>query len=131
MSNVTLMQMIERCGARVSGGSQYQWHCYGENARYMDFVDVAGNEYAHAVHDSITHHVYQVCVHVPGQEQAFAWYNSDYHAAYSQECKDRGFEPYKAWDNLNYTLVDAETILQYVKDIGELYYDDLPIPDHA
>jgi hypothetical protein len=68
---------------------------------------------------------------VPGQEQAFAWYDSDYHAAYAQECKDRGFEPYIAWDNLSYTLVDAETILQYAKDIGELYYDDLPIPNHA
>jgi len=24
--------------------------------------------------------------------------------------------------------VDKDTVLDYVKDIGELYYDDLPVP---
>ena len=131
MSEVTLMSIIAQCGARICSGTAYQWSCYGPNARYMDFVDTANNEYASVIHDTITQQVYEVCIHVPGQEQAFAWYDSEFHEAYVQECKKRSIEPYRAWDNVNYTLVDAETILQYAKDIGELYYDDLPIPEDA
>ncbi len=131
MSDPNLMTMIRQCGARVSGGSQYQWHCYGPNARYMDFTDVAGNEYAHIVHDAVTSTVYEIAVFVPGQEQAFAWYNREYHEHYLNECKERDILAYEAWDNLKYTVVDAPTILQYAKDVGELYYDDLPVPENA
>ena len=131
MSNMNLMTVIQQCGARVCGGTQYQWHCYGMNARYMDFTDVAGNEYAHVVHDAVTDTVYEIAVFVPGQEQAFAWYNPDYHERYLAECAERNLSPYQAWDSVKYTSVDADTILQYAKDVGELYYDDLPVPENA
>jgi hypothetical protein len=131
MSDVNLMTMIGQCGARICGGTQYQWSCYGTNARYMDFADVAGNEYAHIVHDTITNTVYEIAVFVPGQDQAFGWYNPDYHERYLAECAERGFEAYEAWDKVKYSVVDVETILQYAKDVGELYYDDLPVPEDA
>jgi hypothetical protein len=131
MSDVNLMNIIQQCGARVCGGSEYQWKCYGDRARFMEFADVAGNEYAQIVHDAVTHTVYEFAIFVPGQEQAFIWYNSEYHERYLNECTERGIEPYMAWDNLNYQVVDAGVILQYAKDVGELYYDDLPIPENA
>lgn len=131
MSDVNLMTIMRQCGARISGGTEYTWSCYGSNARYIDFADVAGNDYAHIVHDTITQTVYEVAVIVPGQDQAFGWYHPDYHERYLAECAERGFDAYEAWDNVKYSVVDAETILQYAKDVGELYYDDLPVPENA
>jgi hypothetical protein len=44
------------------------------------------------------------------------------------ECHQRKVVPYEAWDDVLYQRVDEDTIMAYVKDIGELYYDDLPVP---
>ena len=128
---MTLIEVIAQCGARVAGGTEYLWPCYGHDARFIDFADVAGNEYAHVVHDTKTFVIYEFVVVVPGQDQAFAWRNPDYIDAYLAESKAREVTPNQAWDNVEYTLVDESTILQYAKDVGELYYDDLPIPENA
>lgn len=124
-----LIQIIEACGARVSGGTEYQWDCYGPNARYMDFADTDGLEYCSVVHDSKTYEVYQIDIHVPGYEQAFQWHEPKYLPRYLDECKARDIKPHEAWDDLVYQSVDEETILQYAKDVGETYYDNLPIPE--
>jgi len=128
---MTLMEVIKQCGARVCGGAEYQWHCYGNNARYLEFADVVGSEYAHVVHDTKTHMVYEFALYVPGQEQAFIWRNPEYTTQYLAECKDRGVNPNVAWDTVEHMPVDENTIMQYAKDIGEMYYDDLPIPENA
>ena len=46
-----LKQVIESCGFRISDGCEYQWQCYGDNARYMDFADKDGKEYASVIFD--------------------------------------------------------------------------------
>lgn len=128
---MTLIEVIKQCGARVCGGTEYQWSCYGPHARYMDFADVVGNEYAHVVHDTQTYTIYEFAMHVPGQEQAFVWRNPDHVNQYLSECKERNIVPDLAWDHVRYETVDENTIMQYAKDIGELYYDDLPVPENV
>ena len=128
---MTLMEVIKQCGARVSGGSEYLWDCYGPNARYMEFVDVAGSEYAHVIHDTKTHEVYEFALTVPGQDQAFVWRNSETASAYLAECRAKNVKPNQAWDDVYYAVTDEDTIMQYAKDIGEMYYDDLPVPENA
>lgn len=124
-----LMEIIEACGARVCGGSEYQWACYGPNARFMDFADTDGLEYCAVVHDAKTYEVYQIDIHVPGYEQAFQWHNPAYLQKYLDECKERNITPHEAWDDLLYQPVDEKTIMQYAKDVGETYYDNLPVPE--
>jgi hypothetical protein len=65
---------------------------------------------------------------VPGQEQAFRWYDPEFREAYVAECKTKSVAPDEAWAGLIYEDVTPDTILAYAKDVGELYYDDLPIP---
>lgn len=126
---MTLMEVIKQCGARVSGGSEYLWTCYGPNARYLEFADVVGSEYAHVIHDTKTYEVYEFALHVPGQDQAFVWRKTDTAGEYLAECRAHNVQPNVAWDNVYYSVVDEDTIMQYAKDIGEMYYDDLPIPE--
>jgi hypothetical protein len=124
-----LLKIIEMCQARVCGGSEYLWGCYGDNARHMEFADVTGNDYLCVIHDTKTFEVYELTICIPGQDQAFGWRNPAYEQAYLQECKEREVLPNNAYDNVDYEMVDEDTILSYAKDIGELYYDDLPIPE--
>jgi hypothetical protein len=126
---MTLLEIMTATGARVCGGAEYLWPCYGPHARHMDFADVTGNEYCTVVFDSKTQKVYEISVCIPGQEQAFGWHNPSTLDSYLFECHQRNVVPYEAWDNVLYEQADEVTIMAYVKDIGELYYDDLPIPN--
>jgi len=125
---MTLLEIMTVTGARVCGGSEYLWHCFGEHARHMDFADVAGNEYCTIVFDAKDQTVYEIGMNVPGQEQAFGWHNPVTLDKYLAECKERNVVPHQAWDDVLYEQVDEVTVLAYLKDIGELYYDDLPVP---
>lgn len=123
-----LLDVITAAGARTSGGDPYQWNCFGENAQYLEFRDADGNGCSHCIFDTKDYTVYQIHADVPGTDQAFQWTNPQYVMAYINECKSLNIDPDEAWDDVKYTIVnDEETILKYIKDIGETYYDNLPI----
>jgi hypothetical protein len=125
-----LMDIITQCGARVCEGADYQWECYGHDAHIMEFADVAGEPYCSIVFDKKNYMVYEVQVVVPGQDQVFKWQDGDYEPAHNREAKKRNVDITLAWDDVKYDrVVDENTILQYAKDVGEMYYDDLPIPE--
>jgi hypothetical protein len=125
---ITLEQILTAGGHRIASGSEYLWICYGPNARYIDLNDVAGSEYLSIIFDCKNYKVYDVMICVPGQDQAFRWYDPEFREAYVAECKTKSVPPDEAWAGLIYEDVTPVTILAYAKDVGELYYDDLPIP---
>lgn len=124
-----LMDIIQQCGARICEGAEYQWECYGPNAHILEFADVTGEPYCSIVFDKKNYVVYEVEVFVPGQEQVFKWMNDEFKSAHDKEAKKRKVDMSIAYDDVKFTMVDKETILQYSKDVGEMYYDDLPIPE--
>jgi hypothetical protein len=125
-----LMDMITQCGARVCEGADYQWECYGINAHIMEFADVTGEPYCSIVFDKKNYTVYEAEIVVPGQDQVFKWHDAEHEPAYNREAKKRNVDITVAWDDVKYDKVaDEATILQYAKDVGEMYYDDLPIPE--
>lgn len=126
---MTLKQIIEACEYRICGGADYQWHCYGPNARFLDFSDRDGTECIDVVFDVKTQTVYEISMVVPGYDQAFVWRNTDHEDAYQTECKERNVVPNRAWDNVEYACVDEVTALAYAKDIVGTYYDNLPVPE--
>lgn len=128
---ITLKQIIEACEYRICGGAEYQWQCYGPNARYLDFSDQDGTECVSVVFDIKTQTVYEVDMVVPGYSQAFGWRNPEYEDAYQKECKKRQVVPNQAWDDVEYVRSDEVAILAFAKDIVGTYYDDLPIPENA
>jgi hypothetical protein len=123
-----LSDVITAAGARVSGGDPFMWKCYGENANFIEFRDTDSQGYAHAVYDTENYVVYEIHIEVPGQDQAFRWLNPDFKQAYYAEAVVMRVDPNMAWDEVGYIHVDTEElILEYLKDIGETYYDNLPI----
>jgi len=132
-----LLDVIMAAGGRCSGGDPYQWSCYGTDANYMEFRDVDGQGCSHCIYDTKTYEVYEVYCEVPltsneaeSPEQVFQWVNPLFAKAYLQECQLRNVDPDIAWEDVRYTHVtEEELILTFVKDIGDTYYDDLPIPE--
>jgi hypothetical protein len=126
---MNLMEIIQQCGARVCDGTQYQWECYGPNAHFMEFADVTGEPYCSAVFDKKNYQVYEVEIFIPGQDQVFKWIDKEFEKAHNKEAKKRKVDVSIAYDDVKFSMVTDTTILQYAKDIGEMYYDDLPIPE--
>ena len=124
-----LIDVILAAEGRVSGGAEFQWNCWGDHARFMEFADVDGQEFCSCVFDCKTYNVYDIQIHVPGYDQCFIWRNPEFVDAYLQESRVRDIDPNKAYDNVYFTEVDEKTMMEYVKDVAATYYDNLPIPE--
>jgi hypothetical protein len=131
-----LLDVITAAGGRVSGGDPYLWNCYGDDAQFMEFRDVDGQGYSHCIFDTKTYRVYEVYAEVPlgtneagAPPQIFRWINPLFLQEYLDECKIRNEDPNIAYDDVKHNDIPSEQIiLEYVKDIGEGYYDNLPLP---
>lgn len=127
-----LSDVTTAAGSRISASDQYQWQCYGANAQFMEFRDTDGSAYAHCIYDKETSDVYEIHIEVPGQTQAFRWLNPETKVAMYNEATVRGIDVNIAWDDIPYIHVTTEElILEYLKDIGETYYDNLPISESS
>jgi len=106
-----LSKVNEALNHRITGGSEYQWNCYGYNVRFLDFE----SEYAHAsvLFDTVTQEVYEANVtakedgddNLPGP---YRWLNPNTKDQYLEECKTRGIDPHNAWDNTNWIDLEVE-----------------------
>lgn len=125
-----LLDVINAAEGRVCGGAEFQWLCWGDNARFMEFADVDGMEFCTVVFDSKTYDVYDIELFVPGTDQSFKWFNPEFKDAYVNECRVRNIDPLLAWENVYHSeLLDIETAMEYLRDIAATYYDNLPIPE--
>ena len=122
------INLSKAAGNRIISNYDSDYGCFGAHSILVEFQDTTGIAYASAVYNSESTEVYLVNVEVPGQPQAFKWINEEHKDAYYSECKNKGVDPNLAWDSVSFTMIDQEgQILEYVKDIGEGYYDNLPI----
>lgn len=126
---MTLIEALTAFKGRVCGGSEYQWQCFGPNARFIDFSDADALECGSVIHDTKTFEVYELTLCVPGQDQAFRWVNPAHLDAYLKESEAHGIDPNVAWDHVKFTQMDEATALQYASDISDTYYDNLPVPE--
>ena len=87
-----LEDIVLACGYRISGGSEYQWKCYGKNAHFIDFeADVRGGVDAiSAVFDTKTQRVFEVTISPVGEGREMVWIDPDYRTAQEGEAKSRG-----------------------------------------
>ena len=123
-----LLEVIQACHGRVSGGDPYLWSCYGENAQFMEFRDSDGKGYAHCIFDTNSYDVYEIHAEVPQQDLAYRWLAPKTKQAMLNEAKQRNVDPAMAWDDVKYIELSTDSeehILNYLRDIGELCYENL------
>lgn len=118
-----LSKVNESLGHRITGGSEYQWKCYGTNVRFLDFE--SNFAYASVIFDTETQKVYEVTVNakedgddnLPGP---YRWLNPETKDAHLEECKEKNIDPNNAWDNTNWIDIEVEDdFLEKAKAIFE------------
>ena len=113
-----LSKVNEALSHRITGGSEYQWYCYGPDVRYLDYE----SDFAHAnvLFDIVTQEVYEATVTSKDESlKPYRWLNPDTKQEYLNECKERNIDPVTAWDNTKW--VDLETMEDFLSKASSIF----------
>ena len=86
----TLEHFIKAIDYKVTGGSEYGWKCFGDNARYLDSMDnegVNGTYSVSAIFDSHTQQVYLMEAWDYVNDREYRWIDPDYRSAHDRYAK--------------------------------------------
>ena len=116
-NKLTLADIDQVLEHKISGGSDYQWACYGPDARYLDYtisgIDVTGC----AIYDTKTQEIYEASLCDGPNDVAYRWTNPDHDKAHRKEAKKRGVNPDQAWDDVDYTELSVDEWIQAALDL--------------
>ncbi len=122
-----LKDFIEAIEYKVTGGSEYQWDCFGPNARYMDCDDNEGlGKYSIiAIFDTVTQQVYCIEVWDYINNREYRWIDKAYIKDHMKACTEHEVDVYESMDGRNYIDLDiAEDILEKANAlVNEQDYD--------
>lgn len=103
---ITLKEWIELISYRISGGSEYQWQCFGPNARFIDCE--SANYSTSAVFDSSTQEMFQVEIYDTARQVNYVFIAEAHRAQHAAEAKER---------NINFNDNDFKTVeLEVIED---------------
>jgi hypothetical protein len=122
---ITVQDFVEAVNYKITGGSNYQWTCFGHNARWLDSEHITTYT-ANIVFDTEDQTVYQadVCDYV--NTRAYRWEHPNFKDAHQQEASSRSVENDEAWEGVKYTILETtEDFLQKCTAIasGKFDYD--------
>lgn len=108
---ITVKQYMEIINYRVTGGSEYLWQCYGDNARYMD-CDNDDYYGVSIIFDTVTQCVYEAAVYDYRRDRAYRLFNPQFKDQMIAESLDRDCPIIFAWDAVKFT--DLETVDDFI-----------------
>lgn len=126
---ITLKEFLEAIEFKITGGSEYQWECFGPNARYLDCQEQEGYGGAYsisAIFDSIDQTVYAVELWDYKRDREYRWTNPEYAKAYKKEAKKKDVDPTESLDGRNYIDLDVPSdILEKISAVvAGIEYDE-------
>ena len=106
---ITLKEYLEAIDFKITGGSDYQWKCFGDNARYLDCDSVVLNEYSvSCVFDSADQTVYIIEAWDYNNDREYRWINPAYIKAYTKACAKHNVDVYESGDGRRFIDLDVE-----------------------
>jgi len=101
-----LSKVNEALGHKITSGSEYQWHCYGSSARFLDYESEHAG--ASVIYSTETQEIFQaeVCDN-DTSKKPYRWLNPEYKDKLYAEAVERNIDPNEAWDDVKW--VDLET----------------------
>ena len=129
---ITLKEWMEIVDYRITEGSDYCWHCYGNDVHMLDSWN--GDQDGHSftvIFDTKTQVVYEVQAHDYVHNRAYRMINPDFQKKNKKEAKKRDIDKNNAWDDVNY--VDIEVDDDFIQkclsiEAGEDYDTNVSVP---
>jgi hypothetical protein len=106
---ITLKEWMEIVDYRITEGSDYCWHCYGNDVHMLDSWN--GEQDGHSftvIFDTKTQVVYEVQAHDYVHDRAYRMINPDFQKKNKKEAKRRDIDKNNAWDDVNYVDIEVD-----------------------
>ena len=130
-----LKEYLEAIDYRITGGSEYTWRCFGDNARYLDCIDDEGGSEGdfsiNCIFDAVDQTVYVLEAWDYINNREYRWINPDYRSEHDDECAVRGIDPRESLDGRNFIDLEvSEDIIEKITAIaqGEEYDERVKVP---
>lgn len=93
---------------KITGGAEFQWKCFGPNARYIDFEgDINSHSYS-IIMDIKTQVIYEADVCDYKTNNCYRIIHPDYVDDYMYEAESRNVNPRQAYDDVEYIDLNVE-----------------------
>jgi hypothetical protein len=123
---MNLKSVLEVIGHKFTTGDDWGFKTFSDSS-HITFKDQNDRPCGHCIYDNDTNNVVYLSAEVPGQPLAFQWIHSEYKDFY---CRELGEDWNIAWDDVTYTnVLTEELMLEYIEDIVNLDYNNLPVID--
>jgi hypothetical protein len=103
---LTLPEFLELIDHRITGGGEFQWQCYGNQAHTID-SDGANYSFS-VVFDRNDQEVYEVTVCDYANNRAYRMIDPDFKSGHDNEAAARDVPADQAWDNVRYVDLDVD-----------------------
>jgi hypothetical protein len=106
---ITLKEWMEIVDYRITEGSDYCWHCYGNDVHMLDSWN--GEQDGHSftvIFDTKTQVVYEVQAHDYVHQRAYRMINPDFQKKNKKEAKRRDIDKNNAWDDVDYVDIEVD-----------------------
>jgi hypothetical protein len=106
---ITLKEWMEIVDYRITEGSDYCWHCYGNDVHMLDSWN--GEQDGHSftvIFDTKDQTVYEVQAHDYVHQRAYRMINPDFQKKNRKEAKKRDIDKDNAWDDVDYVDLDVD-----------------------
>jgi predicted HTH domain antitoxin len=107
---ITIKDFMECIDYRVTGGTEYQWQCYGPNVRYLEFQSGEGtvSDTVLILFDTVDQTVYEMQAWDYHNEREYRWIHPDYLDAHKKEAKSRNVKWKKSFDDRKFINLEVE-----------------------
>lgn len=106
---ITIKEFMETIEYKITEGSDFTWHCYGDHAYRLDSWNQEQDGHTISiVFDTQTHEVYEASAYDYSRSRAYRLINPDYKQAHNDEALDRGVDAKQAWDDVDYVDLEVD-----------------------
>lgn len=113
-----LKDVNESLNHQISGGSEYDWQCYGANARFLDYTSSYAT--SSCVFDTLTQEIYEVHVEFTNSEKRpYRWLNPNTKQTMYDESAYREIDADQAWDDVKW--IDLETEEDFLQKASAIF----------
>jgi len=123
---MNLKSVLDAIDHKFTTGDAWVFKTFS-NTSHITFKDQNDRPFGHCIYSNDTNTVLYLGAEVPGEPLAFQWIHTDYKKSY---CEESGEDWNIAWDDVTYTnVLTEELMLEYITDIVNINYDNLPVID--
>jgi hypothetical protein len=107
---ITTKEFLECINYCITEGEEFQWSCYGSNARYLEYWNNKHDSSVtvSAIFDTVDQTVYQIEVWDGGRNRDYRWIDPDYREAHRLEAVKRGTDPDESYDGRKFIDIEVE-----------------------